>query len=102
MRNKTGLDRTWVKAVTGQIAIELERVNHSKISWKERTMIWKGRSLVYAEKQRQAGEALVKPTYAESVLAARRLRAGWEFMGQEQPKGNASPCRRLPAAFRNP
>jgi len=84
------LDRTWVKAVTGQIAIELERVNHSKISWKERTMIWKGRSLVYAEKQRQAGEALVKPTYAESVLAARRLRAGWEFMGQEQPKETQS------------
>ncbi|MCH1616754.1 MAG: 1-acyl-sn-glycerol-3-phosphate acyltransferase, partial [Candidatus Poseidonia sp.] len=72
------LDRAWVQTVTGQIATELERVNHSKISWRERTMIWKGRSLVYAEKQRQAGEELVKPSYAESVLAARRLRAGWE------------------------
>ena len=41
---------------------------------------------VYAENNGKAGEALVKPTYAESVLAARRLRAGWEFMGQEQPK----------------
>ena len=80
------LDRAWVKAVTGQIATELKRVNHSKISWTERTMIWKGRSLVYAEKQRQAGEALVKPSYAESVLAARRLRAGWEYMGTKQPE----------------
>ncbi len=80
------LDRAWVQTVTGQIATELERVNHSKISWRERTMIWKGRSLVYAEKQRQAGEELVKPSYAESVLAARRLRAGWEFMSEEQPK----------------
>lgn len=80
------LDRGWVKDLTGQIAVELERVNHSKMSWTERTMIWKGRSLVYAEKQRQAGEALVKPSYAESVLAARRLRAGWEYMAHEQPK----------------
>ena len=80
------LDRAWVKALTAQIAVELERVNHSKMSWTERTMIWKGRSLVYAEKQRQAGEALVKPTYAQSVLAARRLRAGWEYMAHEQPK----------------
>jgi hypothetical protein len=80
------LDRAWVKQVTDQIAIELDRANHSKLSWTERTMIWKGRSLVYAEKQRQAGEALVKPSYAESVLAARRLRAGWEYMGQQAPK----------------
>ena len=80
------LDRAWVKRVTDQIAVELDRANHSKLSWTERTMIWKGRSLVYAEKQRQAGEALVKPTYAESVLAARRLRAGWEYMGQEEPE----------------
>ena len=80
------LDRAWVKALTAQIAVELERVNHSKMSWTERTMIWKGRSLVYAEKQRQVGEALVKPTYAQSVLAARRLRAGWEYMAHEQPK----------------
>ena len=56
------LDRGWVKDLTGQIAVELERVNHSKMSWTERTMIWKGRSLVYAEKQRLAGEALVKPS----------------------------------------
>ena len=46
------LDRAWVKALTAQITVELERVNHSKMSWTERTMIWKGRSLVYAEKQR--------------------------------------------------
>ena len=90
------LDRAWVKTVTDQIATELERANHSKISWTERTMIWKGRSLVYAEKQRQAGAALVKPSYAESVLAARRLRAGWEYMGEEQPEEThalATACR---------
>lgn len=79
------LDRAWVKTVTDQIAVELERANHSNLTWNERTMIWKGRSLVYAEKQRLSGETLVKPTYAESVLAARRLRAGWEYMGREQP-----------------
>ena len=34
----------------------------------------------------EAGEALVKPTYAQSVLAARRLRAGGIHGACEQPK----------------
>lgn len=49
-------------------------------------MIWKGRSLAYAEKQRLSGGSLVKPSYAESVLGARRLRAGWEYLGQQDPQ----------------
>jgi 1-acyl-sn-glycerol-3-phosphate acyltransferase len=78
-------DRAWVDDVTEDIRVELQRVNLSRTSWRERTMIWKGRSLVYAEKQRLAGDQLVKPSYAESVLGARRLRAGWEYMLQTRP-----------------
>ena len=78
-------NRAWVDEVTDLFSTELQRVNLSKTSWAERTMIWRGRSLVYAEKQRQVGEELRKPTFAESVLAARRLRAGWEFMAESNP-----------------
>ena len=80
------LDRAWVQDVTDLFAVELQRVNHSKTSWAERTLIWRGRSLVYAEKQRLAGDQLTKPSFSSSVLAARRLRAGWEFMAEHRPE----------------
>ena len=80
------LDRMWIDDVTKAIDVELQRANLSKTSWNERTMIWKGRSLAYAEKNRIVGGKLVKPTYAESVLGARRLRAGWEYMMAHQPE----------------
>jgi hypothetical protein len=32
------------------------------------------------------GSKLQKPSYSESVLSARRLRAGWEFMAMDDPK----------------
>ena len=80
------LDRMWVDEVTALFAAELQRVNHAKTSWAERTLIWRGRSLVYAEKQRLAGDDLTKPSFSASVMAARRLRAGWEFMAEHRPE----------------
>ena len=58
------LDRKWVSDVTGSIGVELNRASLSKTTWRERTLIWKGRSLAYAEKARQSGGKLVKPSYA--------------------------------------
>lgn len=90
------LDRAWVEKVTKLFAAELQRVNHAKTSWAERTLIWRGRSLVYAEKQRLAGDKLTRPSFSASVLAARRLRAGWEFMAEHRPEethGIAERCR---------
>jgi|TARA_B110000967_G_C18870985_1_gene555401 1-acyl-sn-glycerol-3-phosphate acyltransferase len=79
------LDRAWVNLVTDSIGIELKRASLSKTTWRERTLIWKSRSLAYAEKIRQSGGKLVKPTYAESVLGARRIRAGWEYLAEKDP-----------------
>jgi len=79
------IDREWVTSVTGAIGIELKRASLSKTTWRERTLIWKSRSLAYAEKTRQSGSKLVKPTYAESVLGARRIRAGWEYLAEKDP-----------------
>ena len=79
------LDRAWVSSVTDAIGTELKRASLSKTTWRERTLIWKGRSLAYAEKIRQTGGKLVKPTYAESVMGARRIRAGWEYLAVNRP-----------------
>lgn len=79
------LDREWVTSVTDSIGIELKRASLSKTTWRERTLIWKSRSLAYAEKTRQSGGKLVKPTYAESVMGARRIRAGWEYLAETDP-----------------
>ena len=79
------LDRAWVGEVTDAIGTELKRASLSKTTWRERTLIWKSRSLAYAEKIRQTGGKLVKPTYAESVMGARRVRAGWEYLALNNP-----------------
>lgn len=81
-----GNGEAWVEAVTNAIEVELGRVNHAKSTWRDRTLIWKGRSVVHAEKMRQSGEALTPPSYAEAVLGARRLRAGWEYMVLHDPR----------------
>jgi 1-acyl-sn-glycerol-3-phosphate acyltransferase len=99
LEQQDAADRAWVDEVTEVFSTELQRVNLSKTSWAERTMIWRGRSLVYAEKQRQIGEELRKPTFAESVLAARRLRAGWEFMAASNPEETEALAKRCQDHF---
>ena len=78
-------DKAWVNELTAAIGVELQRANLAKSTWRERTLIWKARSMVQAEKQRQSGEQLRPLSYAESVLGARRLRAGWEYFAVHDP-----------------
>lgn len=79
-------DREWIKEVTNSIDSELNRASHSKTSWKDRHLIWKARSVVYAERIKQSGGKLKKPSYSESVYGARRMRAGWEFVSKNEPE----------------
>jgi len=79
-------EQLWIDVVTAAIETELKRANLSKTSWEERRLIWKGRSVIYAEKQRQSGDSITRLSYAESILGARRLRAGWEYMMQHEPE----------------
>jgi hypothetical protein len=69
------VDREWVGAATKSIGVELQRASLSKTTWRERTLIWKGRSLAYAERVRKTDGKLKKPSYAHAVLGARRVRA---------------------------
>ena len=84
--NSADEDKAWVTTVTRGLEVELRRANLSKTSWEERTLIWKGRALVHAEKQRQAGQVVGRLSYAEAIVGARRLRAGWEYMGEHEPE----------------
>ena len=79
-------DRLWVSKVTQFIEAELKRASHSKISWEERRLIWQGRSVVYAERAIKSGEKIRRLGFAESVLGARRMRAGWEYFTANDPE----------------
>ena len=80
------IDRQWVSQVTEFIEAELKRASHSKISWEERRLIWQGRSVVYAERAIKKGRKIRRLSFAESVLGARRMRAGWEYFAANDPK----------------
>ena len=79
-------DKGWVIEVTNSIEAELKRASLSKTTWEERRLIWLARSVAYAERAAQSGERLQRPSYAESVIGARRLRAGWEYYNTNQPE----------------
>lgn len=83
-------DREWIKEVTNAIDSELNRASHSKTSWEDRHLIWKARSVVYAERIKKSGSKLKKPSYSESVYGARRMRAGWEFISKNEPEKSES------------
>ncbi len=80
------IDRKWVSQVTEFIEAELKRASHSKTSWEERRLIWQGRSVVYAERAIKKGKKIRRLSFAESVLGARRMRAGWEYFAANDPK----------------
>jgi len=77
--------REWVRNLTSNIGNELKRASHSSENWENRHLIWRARSIIYAERARNSQTPLVKPSYAESVLGARRLRAGWAFLSKHNP-----------------
>ena len=83
-------DQSWVLEVTKSIEAELKRASLSKTTWQERRLIWLARSVAHAERAVRSGERIQRPSYAESVLGARRLRAGWEYYNAKDPEKIAS------------
>ncbi len=78
-------DKEWVISVTKSIESELKRASLSKTSWEERRLIWLARSVVHAERAVQSGEKIQRPSFSESVIGARRMRAGWEYYNTHNP-----------------
>ena len=83
---QTSNDKEWVISVTQSIESELKRASLSKTSWEERRLIWLARSVVHAERAVQSGEKIQRPSFSESVIGARRMRAGWEYYNATDPE----------------
>ena len=75
----------WLLATNRSIESELNRASQSRASWEERELIWLARSIAYAERKKISGDKPVKPTFSESILGARRIRAGWEYYAENNP-----------------
>ena len=75
----------WLLSTNRSIESELNRASQSRASWEERELIWLARSIVYAERKKISGDKPAKPTFSESILGARRIRAGWEYYAENNP-----------------
>jgi len=76
-------DRAWVLAVTRNLGAELERTSLGLDSWEDRKLLWRTRGLVSVHRNRSEGRK-TRATYAEAVLGARRMRAAWFHLIEEQ------------------
>ena len=73
-------DRAWINEVTELIKIELHRSNHAEESWEDRALAWKTRAMVRAYRMAESGDKISRPSHSESVLGARRVRAAWHWL----------------------
>ncbi len=79
-------DKAWIIMVTEKIESELKRASLSKTSWEDRRLIWLARSVVHAERAVQSGNKIARQSFSESVIGARRMRAGWEYYNAHEPE----------------
>ena len=68
------------------ISGEISRASLSREDWKDRELIWKARSIIQAERRRKNPELEKIVTYGQGVLGARRVRAAWEWLAQNDSK----------------
>ena len=78
-------DRAWVETVTSIIDVELNRSTIGMESWEERHLTWRTRGLVHQARRAQAGLEIEQQSYAESITAARRVRAAYQWLQKEDP-----------------
>ena len=69
-----------VEEISELISGEINRAALSKDDWKDRELIWKAGSIIRAERVRHNPEISEFKNYGDGVLAARRVRAAWEWM----------------------
>ncbi len=79
-------DRAWVQAVTDIIESELNRTSIGMDSWGDRHMLWRTRSLVHQARRAKEGKGPVRQPYAEAIVAARRVRAAYQWLEHEEPE----------------
>lgn len=86
-----------VDEMTEVISGEISRSSLSRDDWRDRELIWKARSIIRAGRVRNNPELKKRPTYGEDVVGARRVRAAWEWMANEDPER----CKNIEQRTRN-
>ena len=74
-----------VHELTEIISGEIYRASQSREYWEDRELIWKARSIVRAERNRDLELRQLKADFGEEILGARRVRAAWEWLAQNNP-----------------
>ncbi|HIF05063.1 MAG TPA: hypothetical protein EYQ80_06700 [Candidatus Poseidoniales archaeon] len=76
-------DRGWVEQVTAIIDVELNRSTIGMETWEDRHLMWRTRGLVHQARRAQAGLETDRQSYVESITAARRVRAAYQWLQEE-------------------
>ena len=75
-----------VEDLSAIISGEISRASLSRDDWKDRELIWEARSIIRAERRRQNPELEKLATYGQGVIGARRVRAAWEWLANNDEK----------------
>ncbi|MDP6869152.1 MAG: hypothetical protein QGI21_00050 [Candidatus Poseidoniaceae archaeon] len=75
-------DEIEVEDLSELISKEISRASQSRSTWQERRLIWNVRSIVHAERVRRNPDLELRTTFDVGVLQARRVRAAWEWLSQ--------------------
>ncbi len=78
-------DRAWVLAVTDGLSVEMDRSSLGLDTWEDRKLLWRTRGLISVHRNRALGRTS-RATYAEAVLGARRTRAAWLHLLENDPE----------------
>lgn len=78
-------ERAWVNAVTESLGTELQRSSQGLDSWEDRKLLWRARGLLSVHRNRMLGRK-TGATYAEAVMGARRARAAWLWLSENNPE----------------
>jgi len=81
---ETAADRAWVQAVTNALSTELQRTSQGLDSWEDKKLLWRARGLLSVHRNRATGRKS-RASYAEAVVGARRARAAWLWISDNDP-----------------
>lgn len=74
-------DRAWVTSVTAMLSTELDRTSQGLDSWEDRKLLWRARGILSVHRNRATGRKSAA-TYPEAVMGARRARAAWLWLSE--------------------
>ena len=83
--SEVAADRAWVQAVTNALGTELQRTSQGLDSWEDKKLLWRARGILSVHRNRASGRKK-RASYAEAVMGARRARAAWLWISDNDPE----------------